>query len=115
MHVGQSSHNLLLSSARAICIGEIFIQLVKTSMRESWSDRRLHNGNINKPAICHLLSDYFFLPNNILKYKLVITYSVQNGQVPYDPSFYTNTSVSVWEKSSLTAKRRQYSRSHAHT
>lgn len=57
--MGHSSHNLLLSTAMAICIGEIFIQLVKTSVWESLSDRRLHNGNINKPPICHLLSDKF--------------------------------------------------------
>lgn len=58
--MGQSSHNLLLSTAMAICVGGISIQLVKTSVRESFSDRRLHNGNINKPAICHLLSDFIF-------------------------------------------------------
>lgn len=49
-----------VSTAMAICIEEIFIQLVKTSVRESLSDRRLHSGNINKPAICHLLSDFLF-------------------------------------------------------
>lgn len=58
--MGHSSHNLLLSATTAICIGEIFMQLVKTSVRESLSDNgRLHNGNANKPAICHLLSDKF--------------------------------------------------------
>lgn len=72
--MGQSSHYLLLSTARAICIGEIFVQLVRTSLRELLSDRRLHNGNINKPAICHLPSDIFF--PNILKHKLVIAYKV---------------------------------------
>lgn len=93
--MGQSSHNLLLSTASAICMREIFIQLVKTSVRESLSDMRLHNENINKPAMCHLLFDclfVYFFPNYILKYKLVIAYRVQNWQVPYHPSFHTNTS-----------------------
>lgn len=57
--MGHSSHNFLLSTAMAICIGEIFIQLVKTSVRESLLDRRICNGNVNKPTICHLLSDKF--------------------------------------------------------
>lgn len=59
--VGQSSHNLLLSTARAIGMREIFIQLVKASVRESLSDLRLRNGNINKPAMCHLPLDCLFV------------------------------------------------------